>query len=419
MINQLQRHFILTLWTKQRVFAEAVEEALLKRLGRQNPVSSGVDGTFRRDNLSQLFSDLLIAHIAVESVISDSLKSFGQYMLNHPSDESQDWEGFVFNLSSFVIAIPVANGLTIVGFNSANGDRRRDNILCQIVCQPLSARWYFSRLKVSDESFGVIVPCAVNAFFHSGIGNIFSEHVQKMILPFSVHHLVRDIGDRFPLAGWINSSRSHEDVQVGVVMAGSPCGLENDDVSDIEFNSASGFKNVFEAGMSCSHEWTEQCGVTIKPCSQEFGHGQYDMTIGDAGQEPSADKVSPSFGVSLGAGQAEAGFTGKGDSSYFATLAAAVLDIAHLVGITATEHLRDGIVVVRMVKSWMRQLKLIPVIVKNLLEPVFVNAFHGCSLRTTIPEWSPQVEERVFYADRLKSPRRSRVKFRGLSRCLS
>jgi hypothetical protein len=34
----------------------------------------------------------------------------------------------------------------------------------------------------------------------------------------------------------------------------------------------------------------------------------------------------------------------------------------------------------------MRLLKRLPVIVENLLECVFVNAFHGGSLRTTIPE---------------------------------
>ena len=118
MINQLQRHFVITLWAKQRVFAEAVEEALLKRLGRQNPVASGVNGTVCWNDLGQEFSGLLVTHIAVESVISDSLKSFGQDVLNHPSDESQDREGFVFNLSCFVIAIPVANGLAIVGFNT-------------------------------------------------------------------------------------------------------------------------------------------------------------------------------------------------------------------------------------------------------------------------------------------------------------
>ena len=388
MINQLQRHFVITLWAKQRVFAEAVEEALLKRLGRQNPVASGINGTVRRNDLGQLFSDLLITHIAVESVISDSLKSFGQNVLNHPSNESQDRKGFVYNLSCLMVAIPVADGLTIVSFNSANRDRRRDDILCQIVCQPLSAGWHFPGLQVSDEPFGVIVPCPVNVFFHSGIGNIFSEHVQKMILPFSVHHLVRDIGDRFPLAIRINPSRGHKDVKMGVVMAGSSRGLENNDVSDVEFTSASGLENVFEAGMTGSHEWTEQCGVTIKPCSQKFGQGQYHMAIGDAGQKPSADKVGPSFGVSLGTGKAEAGFAGKGNPSYFAALAAAVLDIAHLVGITTAEHLRDGIVVVRTVKSWMSQFKLIPVIVKNLFKGIFVNAIHGCSSRTTIPEWA-------------------------------
>jgi hypothetical protein len=31
-------------------------------------------------------------------------------------------------------------------------------------------------------------------------------------------------------------------------------------------------------------------------------------------------------------------------------------------------------------------LKSIPVIIENLLECVFINAFHGCSLRTTITE---------------------------------
>ena len=386
MINQLQRHFVLTLWAKQRVFAEAVEEALLKGFGRQHPVASGIDGAFRRDNFRQLFSDLSISHIAMESVISDSLKSFGQNVLNHPSNETQDREGFVYNLSCLMVAIPVANGLTVVGFNSANRDRRGDDILCQVACQSLSTGWHVSGLQVSHESLGIIVPCAVNVFSHRRIGHIFSEHVQKMILPFSVHHLVGDIGNRFPLVVWINASCGHEDVHVGIVMAGSSGGLENNDVSDIEFNSASGLENIFETGVSCAHEWTEQCGIAIKPCSQEFGHGQYDMAIGDAGQKPPADKVSPSFGVSLSTGKAEAGFAGKGDSSYFAALAATVLDIAHLVGITTAEHLRDGIVVIRTVKSWVILLKLIPVIVENLLKGGFVNAFHGCSVRTTIPE---------------------------------
>jgi hypothetical protein len=34
----------------------------------------------------------------------------------------------------------------------------------------------------------------------------------------------------------------------------------------------------------------------------------------------------------------------------------------------------------------MRLLKRIPVVIENLLECVFINAFHGCSLRITITE---------------------------------
>ena len=46
----------MTLWTQQRVFTEAVDEALLKRLGRQNPVASGIHGTVRWNDLGQEFS---------------------------------------------------------------------------------------------------------------------------------------------------------------------------------------------------------------------------------------------------------------------------------------------------------------------------------------------------------------------------
>ena len=85
MIDQLQRHFIMTFGAKQRVLAEAVEETLLKGLGRQNAVASGVGGYVGRDDLDQVFSDLLVTHVAVESEISDSVKSFWQDVLNHSS----------------------------------------------------------------------------------------------------------------------------------------------------------------------------------------------------------------------------------------------------------------------------------------------------------------------------------------------
>jgi len=93
---------------------------------------------------------------------------------------------------------------------------------------------------------------------------------------------------------------------VGVVMAGTSGGLKNEDVSNVEFYAGTGIENIFEAVMSCSYEWAQQCGITIKPYSQELRHGQYDMAISYAGQQPSSDEVCPSVGISPCTGKAEA-----------------------------------------------------------------------------------------------------------------
>ena len=180
-----------------------------------------------------------------------------------------------------------------------------------------------------------------------------------------------------------------------VVMAGSASSLENDDVSDIEFHSDASVENVFETGVSCPHKRAEQFGVTIKPGSKELRHGQDHMAVSDTRKETPSDEVGPLVSIDLGTRQAKAGFAGEGNAAYFSTVAASVLNKAHLFGIAAVEHFLDSVIVVGTVKAWTELLKRIPVIVENLLECAFVNAFHGCSLRTTIAELTKQVEERI------------------------
>lgn len=119
---------------------------------------------------------------------------------------------------------------------------------------------------------------------------------------------------------------------------------------------------------------------------QELRHGQYDMSISHAGQEPPADEVCPSVGVALGTGKTKAGLAGESNMACLSAFAASVLDKAHFIRVTTTEHFLDSVVVIRTVKAWAGLLKRIPVIIENLLKCVFVNAFHGCSLRTTITE---------------------------------
>ncbi len=386
MINQLQRHLVMTFGAKQGIFAEAVEETLLKRFLRQHSVASGVGGYVGRDDPGQLLSYFFIAYIAVQSVITYSLKTLGQNVLDHASDELERREGFVFNLSGFVVPVPVADGFAIITFNPSYRDGRRYDIFGQILSQPLATRGHLATLKESNKAFGIAFPCFVDVFFNGRIGHIIPEHCQEMILPFSVHHVERDVSDTLPLFPRVNSSCGHQDMKVGVVMAGSSGGLENDDVSNIELDTRAGVENIFETSVPCSHKRAQQCGVTVKPFSQELRHGQDHMAVSDTGQEPPSDEIGPAVGIDLGTREAKAGFAGKGNAAYFSTRAASVLNKAHLLGIAAVKHFPDGVVVIGAVKFWMSLLKRIPMIVENLLECVFVNAFHGCSSRTTIPE---------------------------------
>jgi len=374
----------MALWTKQGVFAKAVKETLLKRLCRQHLITSGISVYISGDDLGKLLSDLLVTHVAMQTVITDSVKTFWQNMLCHASNELQNRKCFMLDLPCFVITIPIADGLSVIPFDPANRDRRRDDILCQILSQPLSALRHFCRLNESDKTLWISFPCPINIFFNIGIANILSDHFEKMILPFSVHQIVRDVRDAFPLFGRVNSACCHEYMKVRVVMTGSSSGLKNYNVSDIEFCAGAGFENVFEAGVACLHEMGKQCWIAIKPFMQEIRHCQYDMAISYPGQQTSADEVCPSVGIDFSAGKTEAGFAGKSDASGFTAIAASVLYKAHLFRIAAVEHFLNGIIVIRAVKAWMTLLECIPVIVKNLLENIFINAFHGCFVGTTI-----------------------------------
>ena len=386
MVNQFQRHVIPTFWTKQRVFSKAFEEKLSERLWPKNAIASGVIGRLWRYNLCEVFSDLLVTHIAMKPVITNSLKALGQDVLYHSSDELEDGKGFMLDLSGLVIPIPVAGELAVVAFDPSYRDRRRDNIPGQVLCQPLSTRGDFSLLEKSDKAVGIISPSLIDVVLNQRIGDIFAEHFQKVILPFLVHQIIGDVGDRFPLVSRVQSAARQKDMKMRVVLSGPSCGLQDDDVPDIEFDPRTRVENVFETGMARSHEWTEQCGVAKKPDSEELRHGQDHVAINDARQQASRDKVGPAVGIDLGTGKTKAGLAGESNSAYFSTGAASVLNKAHLVGIAAAKHFFNSFVVVRIIKAWTELFKRIPMVVKDSLECVLIDTFHGCSLRTTITE---------------------------------
>ncbi len=119
---QLQRHFVITFGTKQWVFTKAFEETLSKRFCWQHSVAPGITGHMVRYNICKLFSHFFVTYVSVKTVISNSLKTLWQYVLNHSSDELESREGFMFNLLGFVITIPVADRFAIITFDPSYRD---------------------------------------------------------------------------------------------------------------------------------------------------------------------------------------------------------------------------------------------------------------------------------------------------------
>jgi len=384
MINQLQQHIVATFGTKQWILAKAFEEALCKRLWWQYIISSGVVRDVRGKDLGKILSGLFVAYIAMKPVISDSLKTLGQDMLDHASDEFQDGQPFMFDLLGFVVMIPVSDESAVIAFDTTDRDRRRDDIFRQVISKPLSTRRHISFGQKGNKAFWIFFPGSVDIFFDGGIGNIFPQHVQQVILPFSVEQFVWDIREMFPFSFWIDAPGSHEDMKVRVVMAGPAGSLQNDNVADIKVHASIGSQDILQTGMTCLHEWAQQLAIAIEPGVKKIWHGQDDVSVCYTGYESSSDVVSPSIGVDFGTRQAEAGFTGESNAAGLATRWATVLYKAHLFRVAAVQHFLHCLVVFWAVVTKMDLLELIPVTLKNALKGVLVNAFHGSLPRTTI-----------------------------------
>jgi len=68
----------------------------------------------------------------------DPLESFGQYGLDHSSDEGQYREAVVLDLAGFVVAIPEADGFAIISFDSSDRDRGDTKYLARYCANPLA-----------------------------------------------------------------------------------------------------------------------------------------------------------------------------------------------------------------------------------------------------------------------------------------
>ena len=383
-MNQFQFHGSATARTAQRVGAEAFKEELGEGGSGKNMVSSGVSRYVGRENHGDVLSHELIAGVAVETVVANPLKALGEDVLDHPADETEDGEGFVLNGAGFMVSIPVLDCVSVVMLDTPDGDGRRNDVLRKIPSQTLSSWWDLALLEEGDEALWIGSPCPVNILFYGGIRDVFSQHGQKMVLPFFMEYLEWDVGDWPPLSLWCETASGDQDVEVRVIVAGSTGGLQDDDSADVEVYTGVGTEDILQTCVTRLNERAEERGVSIEPRVKKVRHGKDHVTIGYAGQESSADEVCPSVSIDFCAGQTEAGLAGKGNAASFSTGHAAVLHETHLFRVAAVQHLLDGLVIVRAVIAGIDGLEIIPMVFEDSFEGSFVDVSYDCSSPGTI-----------------------------------
>jgi hypothetical protein len=375
MMNQLQGHGFSAVGTFEGVFSEGIEEGLGEGFSGPDTIAVGIGREPGGFNAFEFLSSFGVADVSMQAVVSDPLESFGQDMLDHASDEAEDVEGFLFDFPGLMIAVPVLNGLSVVAQDASDADGGADDVFGEVVGQSLSAGRDLSGLDVGDKPLGVGFPGPIDVLFDLGVGDDLPHHGEQVILPFSVDQLVGNVGDGLPFSVGVQSAGGDEDMKMGIMISGSSRGLEDDDRSEVQQGFAQGAEGINQTGVPGPHEVREEVGVSIEPESQFLRHGQDDVPIGDAAEQPPADEVHPSVGIDLSAGQTKAGLAGKGDASGFPASEAAELGKSHGIGIAAVEHLLDDLVVVSRGVSRVRGLEIFPAVPEDLFERFFVNMF--------------------------------------------
>src|SRR4029450_13940364 len=146
----------------------------------------------------------------------------------------------------------------------------------------------------------------------------------------------------------IPSPAGRNDMQMRVVLAITPMGLDHDDIAALEGLATHRTKEIVQALHPTLHEWTEQrFGMLIKWCSQDIRHGEDNMPIDDPVMEHLTNLSDPMVDIDLGTSQAQRRLTAHGNAMFpLTTMETAVFDRAYLVRIPTPEHLVDKVIVV-------------------------------------------------------------------------
>jgi hypothetical protein len=149
----------------------------------------------------------------------------------------------------------------------------------------LAAGRHLAGLKIGDKPLRIVLPAAVDICLDPGVVDVFAEHGQQVILPFAVHQVVGDKPHIFPGALVRQAARSHQDVEMRVVLARTAIGLQDDHAADVQRLARDGAEDVLQTGKAGSHQFAQEVRIPVEPVAEKVGGGQDEVAIGDAGEE--------------------------------------------------------------------------------------------------------------------------------------
>src|SRR5215831_6847138 len=185
----------------------------------------------------------------------------------------------------------------------------------------------------------------------------------------------------------IPSTAGRNDMQMRVVLAITPMGLDHDDIAALEGFATHCTKENVQAFHSALHERTEQrFGMLIKWCSQDIRHSEDNMPIDDPVMEHLPNLSNPIIDIDLGTSQTQRRLTAHGNTMFsLTTMKTTVFDIAYLVRIPAPEHFVDKVIVVGRIVARTERFKPLPMLGKDLFKHVPTG--NGFCIHRAAPIW--------------------------------
>src|SRR5215831_5391619 len=371
-----EHHLPATPRTPERITTRTGQHALTGGLLRHHaigPLDQPPQRSHQRGEHPLHFLDLARG---VQPIRADAMAPFRQHMCHHPPDTRQRRDLFLLPLFGLVIVVPIPHPLPIVAQDASEGDRGADDVLRQVVRQPLAPSRDLPLCQGGDQASGIRAPQSVDLVFHRARAHPLLQHREEVIRPLFVQPREGEVIYLPPLLLWGHPARGHQDMQMRVPMARAARGLQHHHVTRLQLDLREPRQRSAQHRDPTRPQVRQERAIAIQLEGQRLGPGQHDVAIRYTFVERATDVGHPLIHIHLAAGEAEAALATERHPFLCQAVRAQRGRRARLHGATAEPCVADGLHVAILV-PWMTLLEGPPVIADDLLAGAFVDPLPG------------------------------------------